>query len=422
MDDVRVRKLTSEFSLDKLNSLVPSDNKKLTIAEAMALAIYVAYQGAQRVSPNPLVGCVVLDQNGHFLSKGYHAVYGSAHAEINALDGLDTERLQRATIVVTLEPCSHVGQTGSCALRIKDLPIKKVVYGVEDPNPLVSGKGAQIIRDAGKEAVLFSSLIDPPNALNPQKVGRTFGHLINEQLEILAENFFKNFRFKKPFVALKWAQSLDGKMALRNFESQWITNELSRNYAHYLRSIYDVTIVGARTILTDNPKLNIRLDEFSKDNKVMIIDPNGEVFKSLEKLELPKHHKKEDIYFVVDASDADAGIAFNLSRQSPSAFSNVLFLKRDANGNFPLSEIHQFCFERKMNSILVEGGPNTLNQYFKQNAFDRTYAFIAPVFMGGGIGYSDEFLVSTMAEKIALKCVEKMELGDDVLITGINSK
>ncbi len=422
MEDVRVRKLTSEFSLDRLASIVPSDQKKLTIAEAMALAIYIAYQGAQRVSPNPLVGCVILDQNGCFLSKGYHQVYGSAHAEINALEGLDTEHLQNATIVVTLEPCAHVGQTGSCALRIKDLPIKKVVYGVEDPNPLVSGKGAQIIRDSGKEVVLFSSLIDPPNALNPKKVGRTFGHMIIDQLEILSESFFKNFRFKKSFVALKWAQSLDGKLALRSFESQWITNELSRNYSHYLRSIYDVTIVGARTVLTDNPKLNIRLAHFSKENKIMIIDPKGAVFKALDSLEISNTHNKENIYFVVDANDTDAAITFKLSSEAPSSFNNVLFLKRDGDGNFPLDDIHKFCFDRKMNSILVEGGPSTLNQYFKQNAFDRTYAFIAPVFLGGGLGYTDELLVSTMADTVKLKSIEKLELGDDILITGVNTK
>lgn len=421
MFDVRRQKLFSTFEIQQLLTEVTTTKKKINISQAMAIAINEAYLGAQGVSPNPLVGCVVLDSQGNFLAKGYHQVYGSAHAEINALKNLDREQLQDATVVVTLEPCAHVGKTGSCALYIKELPIKRVVYGLVDPFHLVSGKGAQIIKDAGKEAILYSDFVDFSEGKTTPMMNPQDKIFIQEQLEILAENFLMNFRLNKPFVALKWAQSLDGKMALKNFESQWITGIASRNYAHYLRSVYDVLIVGAGTVLRDNPKLNIRLDGFAKESKLLIIDPKAAVFKAFEQLEISKVHKKENVFFVVDTNAAETSIAFNLSVNPPGSFKNVLFLNRKESGFFPLNEIHKFCFERGMKSILVEGGPATLNQYIIQGEFHRVYSFIAPVLMGNGLGYSDSLPISSMAEKLHLKAVEKLNLDDDILITGLFS-
>lgn len=421
MIDIRSQKLFSEFGLKQLLTDVAAAPKKINISQAMAIAIYEAYGGAQRVSPNPLVGCVVLDSHGNFLSKGHHEVYGSSHAEINALKKLDREKLQDATVVVTLEPCAHVGKTGSCALYIKDLPIKRVVYGLVDPFHLVSGKGAQIIKDAGKEAVLYSELKDLYEGKLTPIMSLKEKDFISSQLEILAENFLKNFRHGKPFVALKWAQSLDGKMALKNYESQWITSAQSRNYAHYLRSAYDVLVVGAGTVQRDNPKLNIRLEGFDLERKLLIIDPDAIVFKSYDTLELSKHHKKENVFFVVDANSSETLIASNLAVNPPGAFKNVLFLHKNEAGFFPLEEIHKFCFERGMKSILVEGGPSTLSQYLNQAAFDRVYAFIAPVIMGEGLSYSDQFSISSMTQRVNLKSVERLEFGDDILFTGLKN-
>ncbi|MBL7545283.1 MAG: bifunctional diaminohydroxyphosphoribosylaminopyrimidine deaminase/5-amino-6-(5-phosphoribosylamino)uracil reductase RibD [Bdellovibrionaceae bacterium] len=413
MFDVRCQKLISEFGLRSLLNELDISKKKLTVAQAMAIAIYEAYQGAQRVSPNPLVGCVILDSHGQFLSKGHHEVYGQAHAEINALKGLDKEQLQDATMIVTLEPCAHVGKTGSCALQIKDLPVKRVIYGLVDPFHLVAGKGAQILRDSGKEAIVYADYVGMDN--NGQE-----SRLLNQQLEILAENFLKNSRAQKPFVALKWAQSLDGKMALKNYQSQWITGELSRTYAHYLRSIYDGLIVGSGTILQDNPKLNIRLENFSKESKLVIIDPEATVYKTFESLELSRYHKKENIFFIVDAKSASSAAVFDFSAQAPGAFKNILFLNRGTSGFFSMQDIYQFCFERGMKSLLVEGGPSLIHQCLKQNAFDRIYAFVAPILMGNGLGYTDELPITSMNQKMQFTALEKIELGDDLLVTGLN--
>lgn len=287
------------------------------------------------------------------------------------------------------------------------------------PNPLVAGQGAQIIKDAGKDAILFSRVVDPSEGLLTPVMSSQQVKLLSEQLEIVAENFFKNFCLKKSFIALKWAQSIDGKMALSNYQSQWITSSESRNYTHYLRSIYDVMIVGAGTVLKDNPKLNIRLDGVSKENRILIIDPNAVAFKALDNLELSKHHKKENIFFVVDANSADTAVAFDVAVNPPGTYKNVLFLQRNSNGRFSLEAIHDFCFERGMKSILVEGGPSTLNEYFEQKAFDRVYTFIAPIFLGNGLGYSHKLSVPSMAQKLQLSAVEKINFADDILITGI---
>ena len=417
MVDVRLGKLNLEFSVDKLASTGSADKKKMTFDEAMALAIYCAYQGSQCVAPNPMVGCVILDRDGYFLSKGFHEYYGGPHAEINALKNLNTAQLTGATMVVTLEPCAHVGKTGSCALLIKDLPVSRVVYGIQDPNPLVSGKGAQIIVAAGKKAILFSDTTDSSFGTISNGKNQTARTRLLEQLEIVAENFLKNFRLQKPFVALKWAQSLDGKIALQNFESQWITNNQSRNYAHYLRSIYDVTLVGAGTILNDNPKLNIRLDGLKKENKILILDPDGIIFLSFENQEISKHHKSENVYFVIDSKRTSVEIRSLIETRKQSQ--NVLFLNLNSSGQFHLEEIHNFCFERKMKSILVEGGAFTLNRYLESGSYDRAYCFIAPVFMGNGLGYSDQMTVASMDERQQLRFIEKVDLDDDILVTGI---
>lgn len=180
----------------------------MTSEQAMQLALSEAYKGALRVSPNPLVGSVVLNSQGQFLSSGYHEFYGGPHAEVNALRGLSAEELKGAHVFVTLEPCAHEGKTPSCAKMMAKLPLKKVTFGLIDPNPLVAGQGAQILLDAGIEAEVFSSA-DP--GLDQE---------IKSRLEEVCEVFLWNFRRKKVFVAMKMASSADGQVALRSGESQ----------------------------------------------------------------------------------------------------------------------------------------------------------------------------------------------------------
>ena len=230
----------------------------MNLDQAMQLAISEALKGAPFVSPNPKVGCVILDSQGELLSTGYHKKFGEAHAEIEALKNLNPDQLKGAHLIVTLEPCAHEGKTPSCAKTLAKLPIKKVTFGLVDPNPLVAGQGAKILKEAGIEVEEYQGIL-------------------KADLEEVCEEFLWNFRQKKVFVAVKIAQSLDGKIALLNGESKWITGPDSRQKVHELRAQYDAVLVGKNTILIDNPSLDIRHPKIQKENKVVVLDRSGEI-------------------------------------------------------------------------------------------------------------------------------------------------
>ncbi len=165
---------------------------RFSLDQAMKLAMEEALKGAPFVSPNPLVGCVILDSRGQLLSRGFHTAFGQPHAEVEALKGLSTEQLKGAHVVVTLEPCAHQGKTPSCAKLLASLPIAKVTYGLIDPNPLVAGQGVEILHAAGIKTELYQGPLQ-------------------DELEEVCEEFLWNFRRQEIFVALKVAQSLDGE-------------------------------------------------------------------------------------------------------------------------------------------------------------------------------------------------------------------
>ena len=214
----------------------------------MAMAIREAQKALGQTSPNPPVGCVIVSPDGQVLSTGYHKAAGQAHAEIEALNKVDN--LQGATLFVTLEPCAHQGRTPSCAQTLAQTSLANIVYGLSDPNPLVSGRGCKILTQAGK------NVVQHPHP--------------HTELTELVEVFFCNMHEHKAFVALKMATSLDGQMALSDGTSKWITSPTARKHAHVLRKLYDAVLVGANTISFDNPQLNARPSEFehkaSSDN------------------------------------------------------------------------------------------------------------------------------------------------------------
>lgn len=365
---------------EKINPVI---GDKLSVDQAMQLAIEVAQQGAPFVSPNPLVGCVVLDKNGCLIATGYHKVYGSDHAEVDAYKKLSAEQLQDATFVVTLEPCAHEGKTPSCAKALAARPIAKVIYGLQDPNPLVSGQGAQILKDAGKQAELY---VGP----------------LTDQLEILAEIFLKNFRQKKTFVAAKVASSLDGQIALQTGQSQWITTEQSREYVHELRSYYDAILVGRRTVEMDNPSLNIRHSTIQKENKVVIIDPQGKIIQKIQNgqsFKFLQFHKPENIFFAV-----------NKKMQAP--YNQIEFTStRDLLGKL---------FEIKIMSVFIEGGAETYSQFLTANLIDRLYLFMNASIIGsdGGLSWTSQVRSENLESKKKLHHLAFKSFGADLFITG----
>jgi diaminohydroxyphosphoribosylaminopyrimidine deaminase/5-amino-6-(5-phosphoribosylamino)uracil reductase len=399
--DIRAKNLLNQFHFSARISTLEKGRTELTSQEALLIAIYEAYKGAASVSPNPLVGCVVLDQKGKFISKGFHQVYGGPHAEVNAIHGIAPEELKEAHVFVTLEPCAHQGKTPSCAKMLASLPIAKVTYGLKDPNPLVAGQGAQILADAGK-------VVEHYNADD-------FNYDLTIALEELAEVFLYNFREQKTFMALKWAQSLDGKMALTSGESKWITNPVSREYAHYLRSIYDATLVGANTILSDNPELNIRLHGVDKKNKIIVFDPKAKIFAEKEKFKFLKAHAAENIYFILDKDVADT------LKVSSELSGNILVLEKK-NKKYDLDELNLKLFAKGIKSVLVEGGAKTIQYFLTENKWDRIYAFIAPVILGQGLSYSDSLNYMNMKQKLVLQHSQNINFESDILVTGTRQR
>ena len=215
------------------------DRKGRTILEPieyMQEALSLARLALGYTSPNPAVGCVIV-KDGKIVGRGYHHKAGTPHAEVWALREAG-DQAEGATVYVTLEPCAHYGRTPPCARTLVERKVGKVVMAMLDPNPLVAGKGAAILRQAGI----------------PVEVG-----LLSREAAQLNEVFIKNMMVEKPFIASKLAQSLDGRIASRTGKSQWITNEEARREGHYLRSIYDGILVGINTILADNPLLTCRI-------------------------------------------------------------------------------------------------------------------------------------------------------------------
>jgi len=360
---------------------------KLTDDQSMELAMQEALLGAGFVSPNPMVGCVILNSQGELLSKGHHGIYGGPHAEANAIQGLKPEQLKSARVFVTLEPCAHEGKTPSCAKALAKLPLAEVIYGLLDPNPLVSGAGIKILQSAGIKTTHFAKRQD--------------------DLEEVCEHFLMNFRAQKPFVSIKVASSLDGQLALKTGESQWITGEASREKAHELRAIHDITVVGKNTVLTDDPQLNIRHPRFpGKENKILILDSSAECLKRPD-LRIFKTHRPENI-FVAVASDISSPLA------------KTLRVGTQPKGQLNLKELLARLWQSSVRSVFVEGGAQVVSSFISQQEAHRLYLFQAPIILGANSGkaWSEGVNIENMSEKIQLKTPKVQQLDSDLLITG----
>ncbi len=369
----------------------PEHLQPMTAEQAMKLAIQEAYKGVGFTSPNPLVGCVILDSKDRFLSKGYHARVGQPHAEVNALKGLSHEVLQGAKVYVTLEPCAHEGRTPSCAKALAQLPLREVIYGLKDPNPLVAGQGAEIIRKAGIEAKEYPAL--------------------KNELEELAEHFLWNFREKKVFVSAKVASSLDGQLALATGESKWITDETSREVSHILRAAHDAIMVGANTVAADNPSLNVRAPGFeNKKMKVIVLDSDALCLARADKLKLSQIHDPADVCFAI--SD-------QISNPPNPWGAQVIGLPAKGLG-LDLDILLTKLWDLGIRSLFVEGGAHVLSSIISERKAQRLYLFQAPMILGAksGKAWTEQVSISSMGGRIALANQQFITLSRDLFFTG----
>lgn len=375
----------------------------LTPVQAMRLAIQEGSRGTGFVSPNPLVGCTILDREHRFLAVGFHRRVGFDHAEIDALKQVpDESALEGAHVFVTLEPCAHQGRTPSCARTLAPRKLGSLTYAVEDPNPLVAGQGARILREAGVKTWLLGDRLDIPEAER---------EALKEEAEDLAEIFLHNMRAKEPFIAVKVATSLDGKMALTSGESKWITGEAAREHVHFLRAHYDAVSVGRNTFVADDPSLNVRHGDFPGfTNKAIVFDPKGKTLSAMASSNLIKVRDPKTVFVVLEEG---------VRVENPAGVS-LLPVPLNETGAFAMGELLQALKASGIYSVMIEGGAHTFSSFFVSEKVQRLHLFQAPSLLGGrhGVSWSAHFGVDQMAHRIRIQRSERREFGEDLYWTG----
>ena len=321
----------------------------------MKRAIELAKQGSGWTAPNPLVGAVVV-KNGRVIGEGYHRKYGELHAERNALAAC-TEDPAGATLYVTLEPCCHYGKTPPCTEIIIEKKIAKVVIGSRDPNPKVAGKGARILREHGIE-VVEDYMREACDALNPV--------------------FFHYITTKTPYVVLKFAMTLDGKIATRTGASKWITGEAARNHVHQLRGRYAGILAGIGTVLEDDPMLNCRIDGAHQPLRI-ILDSHLRIPMGSR---LVRSAKEYPLLIVCNESNRDREEGTSRIQKLEEAGAKVWTLP-EKNGHPDLNVLMQRLGEEKIDSVLIEGGGTVNEAVLKAHIVHHVYAYIAPKIFGG---------------------------------------
>lgn len=341
----------------------------------MERCLYLATRGAGYVSPNPLVGCVIV-KNGEIISEGWHKIFGGNHAEIDALNSAKRKNksVKGASLYVNLEPCSHYGKTPPCVDMIIKEKIKKVYIGIKDPNKKVNGNGIKKLIDNGIEVKY---------------------NILKNECEKLNKFFISYILKKRPYVTLKIAQSIDGNIALKNYKSKWITGNESRMFVQGMRSIYDCVLVGRNTVEKDNPGLRVYNKKF-RDPFRIIIDANS---KLNNKYKVFKNDDGKSIRITTKPVKYDYDVRLSSS-----------------NNSFNISKLLNKIYEMDFSSIMVEGGSITFKNFLKSGLFDDIYYFVSSKILGDGIRTFDNFVFDSLNKNNKLKISSVKQIGNDVLI------
>lgn len=361
----------------------------------MKLALELASKGKGYVSPNPLVGCVIVSSDGELIGQGYHKKFGEAHAEVVAVESVkNKKKLKNATVYVTLEPCSHHGKTPPCAQMLAKLPVKRVVAAMKDPNPLVNGKGLLHLKNKGIEVQT---------------------DVLKKEAEKLNEFFIHYQEFGRPFITLKIAQTADGFSAAADGGSQWITGKKSRKLVHKWRAEYDAVLVGRTTAMADNPSLTVR-HVSGRQPKRIVIDGPYSLPKTLN-LFSDKHEEKTIVItWNKEASATDADPMLKLMQ--PNYFRGEVLQVSRLEGHANLREAFKLLGEKGISSVLVEGGQQLSSALIREGLVDKLELFITPKLLGAGTRSILNIGINKMKEIAELKDIEWKRIGNDMLLTG----
>ena len=334
--------------------------------ECMALALKLSQFGRKAVGANPMVGCVI-SRDDKIIAQDYHRLYGEAHAEVNALEKINYKG-ENTKVYITLEPCSHFGKTPPCAEALIRAGVKKVFIAMLDPNPLVSGRGMRVLQDSGIEV----------------EVG-----LLEEEANKINRGFVKRMTTGLPFVTSKIAMSLDGRTAMKNGESKWITSEASREDVQMLRSLNQAILTGSGTIKSDNPMMTVRTENADSNPLRVVVDSNNIITdKSLN----------------IFSSDANTLILNNNN-------SEIL-----ANGKLDLKSVLKKLGEMGINNLLLEAGSGLNGAMTEAGLIDEFIIYTAPLILGSDANPMIEIPLKKMSDKIKLNIVEVSQIDCDIKI------
>lgn len=353
----------------------------MTDEHYMKTALNLAKRGAPWACPNPFVGAVIV-KNGRIIGKGYHRCCGENHAEINAIENA-REPVRDSTVYINLEPCSHHGKTPPCVDRLVTEKPARVVIGTVDPNPLVSGRGIATLKRHGIET----------------RVG-----VLEDQCREINEVFFKYIRTRIPYVTLKFAQSIDGKIATATGHSRWISSEPSRVFAHRLRSLHEAILVGSGTVVKDDPELTCRLVR-GRDPLRVVVDSKLKI--PLNSRVLQEQDKAKTLVFTAAGHD----------RKKMAALSDRgIEVKVAGAGQVDLTAVLQELGKRQVSSLLVEGGAGVLTSFIREGLADRLIIISAPKIFGKGTDAIGELAVRTVDQAIPLTIRRVSHKSGDIIV------
>ncbi len=350
--------------------------------------IELAKKGAGFVSPNPLVGAVII-KDGEIISEGWHHQHGDIHAEIDAINNCKINDFSDCEIIVNLEPCSHSGKQPPCVDEIIKRKFKKVIIGMSDPNPLVNGQGIKKLQDNGIEVI---------------------SDVCKDECQTLNRFFIKNITQKKPYITLKIATTLDGYIASQSRKREWITCEESRKEVHKMRAEMDAVLVGRNTVLIDNPRLDARLIN-GRNPKRLVIDT---------KLQLPL-----ELYVFVDPNRNQTYIITSketLTCRKANSLKlsdvNLIPVKVDENQQIDLNAMLDILYqEYKIGSILVEGGATVLTSFINANLMDEIIIYQAPILLGNGLKFYENSSIRSLKDGQKMEFTAGEKSGVDVKLS-----
>lgn len=349
----------------------------------MARALKLAEKGCYTTDPNPRVGCVLV-KNSQVIAEGWHVEAGLGHAEINALS--QTDQAEGATAYVTLEPCSHMGKTGPCCDALILAGIRRVVVAMQDPNPLVAGRGLKKMQDAGLEVVCG---------------------LLQQEAEDLNQGFIKRMTTGLPFVRTKMAMSLDGRTAMASGESKWITSSEAREDVQRLRARSSAILTGINTILADDPSLNVRLNAEDVKQPVRVVLDS--------ELKMPLDSK------MLAMSGETWILSCSSEKHKMTALENAgakIFQIKNQQGRMDLEAVMVFLGQQQINNVLVEAGAILNGAFLDANVIDEWLVYMAPCILGDqGRGLFNLPALQKMADKKQLNMQAVRQVGPDLKLT-----